>query len=59
MTSRIALDAMGGDHGLPVNIEGALLARQELDHEIILVGDRPLIEQDAIGRRPSKNGKRM
>jgi glycerol-3-phosphate acyltransferase PlsX len=50
MTSRIALDAMGGDHGLPVNIEGALLARQELDHEIILVGDRPLIEQELAHR---------
>ncbi len=50
MTSRIALDAMGGDHGLPVNIEGALLARQELDHEIILVGDQPLIEQELAHR---------
>jgi glycerol-3-phosphate acyltransferase PlsX len=46
MTCRIALDAMGGDRGLPVNIEGALLARQELDHEIILVGDRDLIQQE-------------
>jgi glycerol-3-phosphate acyltransferase PlsX len=46
MTCRIALDAMGGDRGLPVNIEGALLARRETDHEIILVGDRPLIEQE-------------
>ena len=50
MTSRIALDAMGGDHGLPVNIEGALLARRELDHEIILVGDQPLIEQELAHR---------
>lgn len=46
MTCRIALDAMGGDHGLPVNIAGALLARKETDHEIILVGDRDLIQQE-------------
>ena len=46
MTCRIALDAMGGDHGLPVNIAGALLARKETYHEIILVGDRDLIQQE-------------
>ncbi|MBL8023482.1 MAG: phosphate acyltransferase PlsX [Elusimicrobia bacterium] len=43
---RIALDAMGGDRGLPPNIEGALLAKQELEHEIILVGDQGMIEQE-------------
>ncbi|MBL0058200.1 MAG: phosphate acyltransferase PlsX [Elusimicrobia bacterium] len=43
---RIALDAMGGDRGLPINIEGALLAKKELEHEIILVGDRGMIEQE-------------
>jgi glycerol-3-phosphate acyltransferase PlsX len=46
MTIRIALDAMGGDRGVPVNIEGALLAKKELDHEIILVGDQKMIEQE-------------
>lgn len=46
MTCRVALDAMGGDHGLPINIAGALLARRETDHEIILVGDQGLIEQE-------------
>lgn len=46
MTIRIALDAMGGDRGLPINIEGALLAKKELEHEIILVGDRGMIEQE-------------
>ena len=48
MTCRIALDAMGGDRGLPVNIEGALMARQEMDHEIILVGDENLIRQELV-----------
>lgn len=46
MSSRIALDAMGGDRGLPVNIEGALLAKKETDHQIILVGDESLIRQE-------------
>jgi phosphate acyltransferase len=46
MPCRIALDAMGGDRGLPVNIEGALQARKESDHEIILVGDESLIRQE-------------
>lgn len=46
MTIRIALDAMGGDRGLPPNIEGALLAKKEMAHEIILVGDQGMIEQE-------------
>lgn len=46
MTCRIALDAMGGDRGLPVNVEGALLAKKETDHQIILVGDESLIRQE-------------
>jgi len=54
VTCRIALDAMGGDHGLPVNVAGALLARRETDHEILLVGDRPLIEQE-LARHGAKD----
>lgn len=46
MTIRIALDAMGGDRGLPVNVEGALLAKKEMGHEILLVGDQKMIEQE-------------
>lgn len=47
---RIALDAMGGDHGPAPNVEGALAALQEqLDLEIVLVGDpaqlEPLLDQ--------------
>ena len=38
---RIALDAMGGDNGSPVNVLGAIQAcREWRDIEIILVGDR-------------------
>jgi glycerol-3-phosphate acyltransferase PlsX len=46
MSCRIALDAMGGDLGIAVNVEGALWARRETGHEIILVGDRALLEQE-------------
>jgi glycerol-3-phosphate acyltransferase PlsX len=42
---RIALDAMGGDHGPPVVVNGAALAlRQHPDSSFILVGDRSRIE---------------
>ena len=42
---RIALDAMGGDHGPSVVIPGAALAlRRHPDTEFILVGDRARIE---------------
>jgi glycerol-3-phosphate acyltransferase PlsX len=42
---RIAIDAMGGDHGPAPNVEGALQAAQELNVEVILVGDEPLIQE--------------
>lgn len=48
MSCRIALDAMGGDLGLPVNVAGALLAKKETDHQIILVGDEALIRQELL-----------
>lgn len=37
---------MGGDLGLTPNIEGALIAKKETGHDIILVGDRSMIEQE-------------
>ena len=44
---RIAVDAMGGDHAPHEIVAGALLAAQEFDVEILLVGDearvRPLL----------------
>ena len=35
---RIAVDAMGGDYGPKVTVEGAILASRELKIEAILVG---------------------
>jgi glycerol-3-phosphate acyltransferase PlsX len=42
---RIALDALGGDHGPSPNVAGAILAIQAIpDITILLVGDKPQIE---------------
>src|SRR5215211_1463891 len=42
---RIALDAMGGDHGTGPNVAGALLALSAVpDLHIVLVGDQPQLE---------------
>ncbi len=47
---RIALDCMGGDVGLPVNIKGAVSAvRQQKDIEIILVGRGADISKELAG----------
>lgn len=44
---KIALDAMGGDKGAPINVQGAIQACQEWpDLEVVLVGDeRRLMEE--------------
>jgi len=39
MTTRVALDAMGGDRGPVVNIEGAVAAARELGLSVLLVGN--------------------
>jgi phosphate acyltransferase len=41
---RIALDAMGGDHGPEELIAGALLAVEQVDLQISLVGDESLLQ---------------
>ena len=41
---KIAVDAMGGDHGVSPNIEGALRATRESSVSVILVGDQTAIE---------------
>jgi len=41
---RIALDAMGGDHGPEELIVGALLAVEQADLTVSLVGDAPLLQ---------------
>jgi phosphate acyltransferase len=42
---RIALDAMGGDHGAPVVVAGAAISlERHPDTEFVIVGSRPVIE---------------
>jgi glycerol-3-phosphate acyltransferase PlsX len=50
---KIAVDAMGGDHGPAVVVEGAVVAQQEFGVSVILVGDQAVIEQglDRLGGR--------
>lgn len=43
---RIVVDAMGGDHAPHETIKGVLAAARNYDTDIILVGDRRLIEQE-------------
>ncbi|MBI2461768.1 MAG: phosphate acyltransferase PlsX [Candidatus Rokubacteria bacterium] len=47
---RIAVDAMGGDVGPAVTVEGAVAATREYGVEIILVGDKAALEAE-LGRR--------
>ncbi len=42
---KIALDAMGGDHGPGPIVEGAIQAAAESNVEIILVGDEPQVRE--------------
>ncbi|MDJ1182282.1 phosphate acyltransferase PlsX [Roseofilum casamattae] len=44
-TARIAIDAMGGDYAPDEIVAGALRAKEELDAQILLVGDPEQIEQ--------------
>ncbi len=50
---KIALDAMGGDHAPETEVAGAIRAARELPIEIVLVGQRPLIEQQ-LARYPQR-----
>lgn len=43
---KIALDAMGGDHAPHVEVEGAVLAAKEYGSQVILVGDRNVVEKE-------------
>jgi glycerol-3-phosphate acyltransferase PlsX len=47
-TVRVALDAMGGDRGPEVNVEGAVMAAQEYGTPVILVGDERVLEQQLV-----------
>jgi glycerol-3-phosphate acyltransferase PlsX len=43
-TVRVALDAMGGDRGPEVTVEGAVAAARELGSTVILVGDEGVLQ---------------
>ncbi len=53
---RIAVDAMGGDEGVRVMVEGAAIARRtHEDFQFLLVGDQPKIEA-ALEAHPGMRG---
>ena len=43
---KIAIDAMGGDHGMTPVVEGAIQAIKELDIELVLVGQEDQIRSE-------------
>ena len=43
---KIAVDAMGGDHGPAVVVEGAVAAVREFGSSVVLVGDQPAVESE-------------
>jgi glycerol-3-phosphate acyltransferase PlsX len=45
---KIAVDAMGGDHGPAVVVEGAVAAVKEFGASVILVGDRSAVEGELV-----------
>jgi phosphate acyltransferase len=52
---KIAVDAMGGDHAPAVVVEGAMLAAEDVDAEVVLVGAKEAVEQECLrlaGRLP-------
>jgi glycerol-3-phosphate acyltransferase PlsX len=51
LTMRIAIDAMGGDAGPSVIVDGALVAARHLQVGLLLVGDGPAIEAE-LSRHP-------
>ena len=52
---RIALDAMGGDHGAPVAVAGAAISlERHPDIEFVMVGDRAALEP-LLAARPALN----
>ena len=53
--ARIAVDAMGGDHAPGEIVAGAIRASEELDVDILLVGDRSSIEASLKNHHQSPN----
>jgi glycerol-3-phosphate acyltransferase PlsX len=54
---KIALDAVGGDHGPAPCVEGAIQAVKEFDVEVILVGDETTLKQEC--ERQSSHDSRL
>lgn len=54
---RIAVDGMGGDNAPGVLVEGAIQAQREFGFEIVLVGDRNLIENELSKHKPYPKDK--
>jgi glycerol-3-phosphate acyltransferase PlsX len=48
---RVAVDAMGGDVGPTVNVEGAVGAARDYQLEVVLVGDEATIERELARHR--------
>lgn len=51
---KIALDAVGGDHGPAPCVEGALQAVKEFDVEVVLIGDETTLKQEC-GRQSCRD----
>ncbi|MFQ5896775.1 MAG: phosphate acyltransferase PlsX [Candidatus Methylomirabilia bacterium] len=49
---RIAVDAMGGDYGPPVVVEGAVAAAREYGLATILVGEESLVQRELARHHP-------
>lgn len=49
---KIGLDAMGSDNSPAVDVEGAVMAAREFDYEIVLVGNKDLVEKELEKHRP-------
>ena len=43
---KIAVDAMGGDGGVPVSVEGAIASAREYGIHVVLVGDQTVVERE-------------
>ena len=50
MKPRIAVDAMGGDHGPKEVVDGSVLAAQKLGVEVLLVGHEEVVRSELEGR---------
>lgn len=57
----LALDAMGGDKAPEINVEGAILATKQLDHEILLVGKQDIIytQLDKLSKKYNISAKKI